>query len=62
VGALRLCGGGLDIIKLIKIPPIYSVSRFNLRGFEALFGGSKHTKAPRGDGTVCMHVRNCVVF
>jgi len=36
-GALRLCGG-VDIIKLSKIPLIYSVSRFNLVGLGVLFG------------------------
>jgi len=42
---LRVCGGGLDIIKLTKTPLFYSISRFNLRGLGALFGGAKPTKA-----------------
>jgi len=33
-------GGGLDIIKLTKTPLIYSVSRSNLGGLRAWFGGS----------------------
>jgi len=37
--------GGLGIIKLTKTSLIYSVSRFNLRGLRALFGGDKSTKA-----------------
>jgi len=37
-GALRLCGI-LKIVKLTKTPLIYSVSRFNLGGLGALFGG-----------------------
>jgi len=49
--------GVLDIIKLNKIPLIYSVSRFNLGGLGALFGVAKPTKAPRGDGTVRSHLR-----
>ena len=49
-GGVRLCGG-LDFIKLTKTPLIYSVSRFNLGGLGALFGGDKPTKAPRGDET-----------
>jgi len=49
-GVLQFCGG-LDIIKLTKTPLIYSVSRFNLGGLGALFGGAKPTKAPCGDGT-----------
>jgi len=44
--ALRLCGGGLE-----KINQNYSVSRFNLGGLGALFGGAKPAKAPHGDGT-----------
>ena len=53
-GGLCGCAGVLDVIKLTKISPIYSVSRFNLGGLGALFGGTKRTKAPRGDGTgVC---------
>ena len=42
---LFVCPGGLDIIKLTKTPLIYSVSRFNLGGVRALFGGAKPTKA-----------------
>jgi len=34
----------MDIIKLTKNPLIYSVSRFNLGGLGALFGGAKPTK------------------
>ena len=52
-GALQFCGGrfalvrgGLEVIKLSKIPLLYSVSRFNLGGLGALFGGAKPTKAP----------------
>ena len=49
-GALKFCGvclcGVLDITKLTKIPLVYSVSRFNLGGLGALFGGAKPTKAP----------------
>jgi len=44
--------GGLDIIKLTKTPPIYSVSRFNFEELGALFGGAKPTNAPRGNGIV----------
>jgi len=50
-GGLCVCAGGLDIIKLAKTPLIYSVSRFNLGGIGAMFGGAKPTKAPRGYGT-----------
>ena len=50
-GEICVCAGWLDIIKLSKIPLIYSVSRFNLGGLGALFGGDKPTTAPRGDGT-----------
>ena len=50
-GRLCVCAGGLDIIKLNKTSLIYSVSRFNLAGLGALFGGAKLTKALRGDGT-----------
>ena len=46
--------GGLDIIKLTKASLIYSVSRFNLGGLGALFGGEKPTKAPRGVGTALL--------
>ena len=46
-GGLCVCAGGLDIIKLTKTPLIYSsVSRFNLGGLEALFGGDKPTNPP----------------
>jgi len=46
-----LCGG-LNIIKLSKIPLIYSVSRFNLGGLGALFRGElSPPQPPRGDGT-----------
>jgi len=48
-----VCAGGVDIIKLTKAPLIYSVSRFNLGGLGALFGGAKPTKAPHGDRTKC---------
>jgi len=37
---------------LTKTPLIYSVSRLNLDGLGALFGGPKSTKALRGDGTL----------
>jgi len=47
-GFVFVWAGGLDIIKLTKTPFIYSISRFNLGGLGALFGGSK---PPRGDGT-----------
>jgi len=50
-GALRLCGG-LDVIKLSKIPLIYSVSRFNLGGLELFLGGDKPTTAPCDDRMV----------
>jgi len=42
-----LCGsaGGFDIIKLTKAPLISSVSRFNLGGLGALFGGISPPKA-----------------
>ena len=43
-------GGSLDIIKLTKILLIYSVSLLNLGGLGTLFGGTKATKDPRGDG------------
>jgi len=36
---LCVCAGGVDIIILTKIQPIYSVSRFNLGELGALFGG-----------------------
>ena len=42
---LCVCAGGLDMMKLTKIPLIYSVSRFNLGDLGALFGGAKPTKA-----------------
>ena len=44
-GGCVCAGGGLDIIKLTKTPLFYSISRFNLRGLGALFGGAKPTKA-----------------
>jgi len=37
--------GGLDIIKLTKIPLIYTVSRFNFGGLGGMFGEAKPTKA-----------------
>ena len=42
---------GLDIENLIKSLMIYSVSYFDLGGLGTLFGRTKPTKAPRGDGT-----------
>ena len=42
---------GLDIIKLTKTPLIYSVSRFNLEGLGALFGGISTPNPLRGAGT-----------
>ena len=48
---LYVCVGGLYIIKLSKIPLIYSVSLFILGGLELCLGGAKPTRAPRGDGT-----------
>jgi len=45
-GALHL-RGGLDIIKLTKIPLIFSVSRFNFGGLGDSLGGI----SPPGDGT-----------
>jgi len=59
-GALQFCGvvfrlsGGAYIIKLTKTALIYSVSHFNLGGRGALFGWTKPTKAPRGDGIINM--------
>jgi len=41
IGGLCICAGGLDIIKLTKIPHIYSGSRFHLGGLGALFGPPK---------------------
>jgi len=38
-GVLRVCAGGLDIIKLTKTPLLYSVSRFNLGGLKLCLGG-----------------------
>jgi len=52
-GELCVCTGGLGIIKLTKIPLIYSVPRFNLGGLGALLGGLNPPKPPRGDGTAC---------
>jgi len=49
-GGFFVCAG-LDFIKLTKTPLIYSVSRFNLGGLGALFGGISPPKPPRGDGT-----------
>jgi len=49
-GALQFCVG-LDIIKLSKIPPIDSVSRFNLGGLEHCLGGLSPPNLPRDDGT-----------
>ena len=46
IGGLCVCAEGLDIMKLTKIPLIYSVSRFNLGGLGAFFGGATSTKAP----------------
>jgi len=37
---------GVDIIKLTKIPLIYSVSLFNFGGLGALFGDAKPTEPP----------------
>jgi len=42
-GGFSFVRGGLDIINLTKTPLIYSVSRFNLGGHGALFGGVKPT-------------------
>jgi len=41
---------GLDIMKLTKIPRIYSVSRFNLGVLGALFGGLSQPKPPVATG------------
>jgi len=61
-GGLCVCAGGLDIIKLTKTPLIYSsVSRFNLGGLEALFGGDKPTNPPpvaTGLSITAAHVRD----
>ena len=44
--------GGLDIVKLTKTPLNYRVSRFNLGGLGALFGGlSAPNPSLRGEGT-----------
>ena len=45
-GGICVCAEGLDIIKLSKIPLIYSVSRFNLGGLGALFGGLSPPQPP----------------
>jgi len=50
-GRFSLCLGGLEIIKLIKTPLIYSVARFNLGGLEVCLGGLSPPKPHRGDGT-----------
>jgi len=47
---LRLCGG-LDIMKLNKIPLIYGVSRFNMGGLELCLVVLSPPKPSRGDGT-----------
>jgi len=45
---VELCSfvGGLAIIKLAKLPLIYSASRFNLGELEASFGGLSPPKPP----------------
>jgi len=43
-GGICVCAGGPDIIKLSKIPLIYSVSRFNLGGLELCLGGEYDNK------------------
>ena len=43
---LFVCAGGLDIMKLIKTPLIYSASRFNLGGLEFCLGGKAHQIPP----------------
>jgi len=40
---------------LTKIPLIYGVSYFNLRGLGALFWGAKPSKDPHGDRNVEAH-------
>jgi len=48
---------------LTKIPLIYSVSYFTLRGFAALFGGTKPTKAPtRRQTTLKCILPNRIIF
>jgi len=57
IGGLCSSAGGfsfvseeLDIIKLTKTPLIYSVSRFNLKGLGAFFGGYAHQSPPVAAG------------
>ena len=50
-GGICVCAGGLYIIKLSKIPLIYSVSRFTLGGLELCLGGLSPPQPPRCDGT-----------
>jgi len=50
--------GGLDIIKLSKIPLIYSVSHFNLGGLGALFGGGMNPpQPPVATGQAWLHLQ-----
>ena len=57
-GQLCVCAGGVDIIKLTKIPPIYSVSRFNLGGLGALYGGLIPPKTPVAAGLLQSQISN----
>jgi len=62
-GRLCVCAGGLDIIKLTKIPLIYGVSSFNLGGSWSFAWGAKPAKDPRGDetGTISTICRNLML-
>ena len=46
-GALHLCGGGVDILKIDQISTDVLCFMFQFGGFGALFGGAKPTKAPK---------------
>jgi len=54
IGGLYVCAGELDIVNLIKIPVICSVSYLNLRGFVLCLEGLSPPKPPVGTGLMAI--------